>query len=116
MGDAHADISKHVKAYIGVFVALAILTIVTVLASRIHFSGSGNIVVALVIAAFKASLVAAIFMHLKWEKAPSIWWALAICAIFFVFLIFLPVLSVGDLPPQAQHGMWDVSPQAGAAH
>ena len=116
MGDAHADISKHVKAYIGVFVALAVLTIVTVIVSRIHFSGSGNIVVALVIAAFKASLVAAIFMHLKWEKAPSIWWALAICAIFFVFLIFIPVLAVGELPPQAQHGMWDVSPQVGSAH
>jgi len=116
MGEAHADISKHVKAYIGVFAALAVLTIVTVAVSRVHFSGAGNIVIALVIAAFKASLVAAIFMHLKWEKAPSIWWALGICGIFFVFLILLPVLSVGDLPPQAQHGMWDVVPQAGAAH
>ena len=116
MDDAHADISKHVKAYIGVFVALAVLTVVTVAISTVHFSGSGNIVVALVIAAFKASLVAAIFMHLKWEKSPSIWWALGICAIFFVFLIFIPVLAVGDLPPQAQHGMWDVVPQAGAAH
>src|SRR3972149_2072400 len=116
MGDAHADISKHVKAYIGVFVALAVLTVVTVAVSRIHFSGAGNIVLALVIAAFKASLVAAISMHLKWEKAPSIWWALAICAIFFVFLIVIPVLAVGELPPQAQHGMWDVSPQVGGAH
>src|SRR3989304_7840159 len=104
MGDAHADVSKHVKAYIGVFVTLAILTVVTVAVSRVHFSGSGNIVVALIIAAFKASLVAAVFMHLKWEKAPSIWWALAICGIFFVFLIFIPVLAVGELPPQPQHG------------
>jgi len=108
MGDAHADVSKHVKAYIGVFVTLAILTVVTVAVSRIHFSGSGNIVVALVIAMFKASLVAAIFMHLKWEKAPSIWWVLAICAVFFAALIFLPVLAVHDLPPQAQQGMWEV--------
>lgn len=116
MSDAHADISKHVKAYIRVFAVLAILTIVTVAISRIHFPGSGNIVVALVIAAFKASLVAAVFMHLKWEKSPSIWWVLAVCAIFFAFLIFIPVLAVGELPPQAQHGMWDVSPQVGAAH
>ena len=116
MSDAHADISKHVKAYIGVFVTLAVLTVVTVAISRVHSSGSGNIVVALLIAAFKATLVAAIFMHLKWEKSPSIWWALAICAIFFVFLIFIPVLAVGDLPPQSQHGMWDVVPQVGAAH
>jgi cytochrome c oxidase subunit 4 len=116
MSDAHADISKHVKSYIRVFAALAILTIVTVAASRIHFPGSGNIVVALLIAAFKASLVAAIFMHLKWEKSLSIWLALAICAIFFLFLIFIPVLAVGELPPQAQHGMWDVGPQAGGSH
>ena len=108
MGDAHADISKHVKAYIRVFAALAILTIVTVAASRIHFPGEGNMIVALLIAAFKASLVAAIFMHLKWEKAPSIWWVLAVCAIFFVVLIFLPVLTTNDLPPQAHQGMWDV--------
>ena len=40
MGDAHPDIiSKHVKAYIRVFAALAILTIVTVAASRVHFPG-----------------------------------------------------------------------------
>ncbi len=108
MGDAHADISKHVKAYIRVFAALAILTIVTIAASRIHFPGSGNIVVALLIAAFKASLVAAIFMHLRWEKAPSIWWVLVICAIFFVTLMFLPVLSMHDVPPQVHEGMWDV--------
>ena len=116
MGDAHADISKHVKAYIRVFAALAILTIVTVAASRIHFPGAGNIIVALVIAALKASLVAAIFMHLKWEKAPSIWWVLAVCAVFFLALIFLPVLTTELLPPQAHHGMWDVGPQVGAAH
>ena len=116
MSDAHADVSKHVKAYIGVFAALAVLTVVTVAISRVHFSGSGNIVVALVIAAFKASLVAAIFMHLKWEKSRSIWWVLAICAVFFAVLIFLPVLSVGELPPQAHHGMWDVAPQVGSAH
>ena len=116
MGDAHADISKHVKAYIGVFLALAVLTVVTVAISTVHFSGSGNIVVALIIAAFKASLVAAIFMHLKWEKSLSIWLSLGICAAFFVFLILIPVLAVGELPPQAQHGMWDVVPQVGAAH
>ena len=116
MGDAHSDISKHVKAYIRVFAALAILTIVTVAVSRIPFPGAGNIVIALVIAAVKASLVAAIFMHLKWEKSPSIWWILAVCAVFFLALIFLPVLTTELLPPQAHQGMWDVGPQVGAAH
>lgn len=106
MSDAHADISKHVKAYIGVFVALAILTVVTVAASRVDFTHWGNITIALVIAGVKASLVAAIFMHLKWEKAPWIWWVLALAAVFFIFLMALPVLTVNDHPPGVKIGTW----------
>ncbi len=113
MAGAHADISKHKRAYYAVFAALAVLTVVTVAVAQFHFSDVGNVAVALAIAAFKASLVAAIFMHLKWEKAPSIWWALAICGIFFIALLALPVLTNSDNPPQVQHTMWDV--RAGAA-
>ena len=32
MADAHSDASKHMKAYIGVFIALAVFTILTVTA------------------------------------------------------------------------------------
>lgn len=108
MGGAHADVSKHVKAYVGVFAALAVLTVVTVLVAQVHFSDVGNVAVALLIAGFKASLVAAIFMHLKWERSPSIWWALGFCGIFFVALMALPVLTNNDDPPQVQHTAWDV--------
>jgi len=106
MGDSHADISKHVKSYIMVFVALAILTIVTVWASTVDF-GSGHVAIALLIAVIKASLVAAIFMHLKWEKSKSIWLTLMFCAFFFVVLMALPVLTTNDHPPQAVNYMWD---------
>ena len=106
MADSHADVSKHVKAYIGVFVALAILTVLTVYASTVDFGGSTNVVIALVIAVCKASLVAAIFMHLKWEKTPSIWWALALCAVFFVVLMVLPLVTLRDLPPGVKLGSW----------
>lgn len=109
MSDSHADIRKHVKMYIGVFMALAILTVVTVAASRVDF-GSGNIAVALLIAVVKASLVAAIFMHLKWEKSISIRWSLMICAAFFLVLMILPVLIVNDYPPQVVHHLWDTIP------
>jgi caa(3)-type oxidase subunit IV len=112
MGDAHADISKHVRAYIGVFVALAIATVVTVAASTVNFGGRWNMVIALAIALLKASLVAAIFMHLKWEKSVGIWWTLGICAILFVALMSLPVLTSRDLPAQSYHGTWDVLPAA----
>lgn len=84
MSDAHADVSKHIKSYVAVFVTLAVFTIITVAVSTVNFGGSLNIVVALAIAAFKASLVAAIFMHLKWEKSPSIWWVLALCAVLLL--------------------------------
>ncbi len=106
MDDSQADISKHVRAYVKVFVALAVLTVVTVAVSRINFPGAGNVVIALLIALGKASLVAAIFMHLKWEKAPSIWWVLICCAVFFVVLMFLPVLIANDTPPQVHQGTW----------
>lgn len=106
MDNSHADISKHVRTYIKVFVTLAVLTVVTVAVSQIDFPGSGNLIVALLIALGKASLVAAIFMHLKWEKSPSIWWVLICCAVFFLVLMILPVLTVNDIPPQVHQGTW----------
>jgi cytochrome c oxidase subunit 4 len=119
MGGSHADVSKHVKAYYGVFGALAVLTIVTVAVAQYHFSDVGNVVVALIIAAFKASLVAAIFMHLKWERSHAVWWSLAICGVLFIVLIFIPVLTSQDHPPQALTHMWDMTreaPPAPAGH
>jgi cytochrome c oxidase subunit 4 len=95
MGGSHADIDKHVRAYIGVFISLAVLTAVTVGASYIHFgSHSTNIVVGMLIAAIKAGLVASVFMHLKWEK-KIIYWVLLICFVLFAALMALPGLTVG---------------------
>jgi len=111
MAGSHADISKHVRSYMAVFAALAVLTIVTVAVAQFHFSDVGNVVVALIIAGFKATLVASIFMHLKWEKSISIWWSLGLCGIFFLALLFLPVLTANDHPPQVHMGTWDVTHQ-----
>jgi len=106
MSDSH-DISKHVKSYVAVFIALAVFTVVTVVAAYgVHVSKPAHIGIALVIAAIKASLVAAIFMHLKWERSASIWWVLMICAIFFLALISIPVLSQQDAPPGVHYGTW----------
>ena len=106
MGDAHSDVSKHVKAYLCVFGALAVLTVATVLASKLETSPGMGVAIALLIASIKASLVAVVFMHLKWERSQSIWWLLAICAAFFVVLMAVPVLTVNDLPPQTKIGSW----------
>ncbi len=106
MTDAHADVSKHAKLYVLVFALLLVGTVLTVVASRVDFHGQWNVIIAVLIAAFKASLVAAIFMHLRWEKSPSVWWLLCLCAVFFLALMLLPVLISQDLPPQATRGSW----------
>ena len=106
MDDARADVQKHVRSYLIVFALLLVGTVLTVLAAQVDFRGHWNFVIALAIAAVKASLVAAIFMHLKWERAATIWSALVLCAVFFVALMVLPVLTVQDLPPQVKMGTW----------
>lgn len=57
------------KGYLNILIALLILTIITVGASRIDFgSPVANVVIAMTIATIKATLVALFFMHLKDDK------------------------------------------------
>jgi cytochrome c oxidase subunit 4 len=90
-----ADIDKHVRIYITVFVALMVLTIVTVAISRFHLPVPVAITVALLVAVIKGSLVACYFMHLLSEK-KLIYAVLAVTAAFFIVLLALPVLTVHD--------------------
>ena len=97
MGDHAAEIDKHVRTYLIVFAALTVLTVVTVAVYYLHLPVLPAIVLALVIASIKASLVACYFMHLISEK-KLILWVLALTVTFFVVLLALPVLtSVGDV-------------------
>jgi cytochrome c oxidase subunit 4 len=93
--DHAADIDKHVRIYISVFVALMVLTIVTVAISRYHLPVPVAVTVALLVATIKGSLVACYFMHLISEK-KLIYAVLALTAAFFVVLLALPVLTVHD--------------------
>src|SRR5438552_1924476 len=66
------DISRpmphHQVRYFLVFINLVVLTIVTVLVSLHRFESEAiNVLLALTVAAIKASLVALFFMHLKFE-------------------------------------------------
>ncbi len=69
-GDEHfGDHHVHVvgaQVFLNVLVALLILTIITVAISRFDF-GSGNMIMAMAVAIIKASLVMAVFMHLRWD-------------------------------------------------
>jgi cytochrome c oxidase subunit 4 len=90
-----ADIDRHVRIYITVFVALMVLTIVTVAISRFHLPVPMAIAVALLVAIIKGSLVACYFMHLISEK-KLIYAVLALTVAFFIALLALPVLTVHD--------------------
>jgi cytochrome c oxidase subunit 4 len=94
--DDHAvDIDKHVKVYITVFVALMVLTIITVAVSRFHLPVPMAVTVALIVATIKGSLVACYFMHLISEK-KLIYAVLALTIVFFIALMALPVFTHND--------------------
>ena len=92
--DAHAadDIRSHVKTYFMIFGALMGLTGVTVGVSYLHLPVAMAITVALIVATIKGSLVALFFMHLNHER-KLIYYVLALTAIFFVFMMFVPLFT-----------------------
>ena len=91
----HDDIRSHVKTYFMVFGALMVLTIITVGVSYVHLPIAAAVTVALIVATIKGSLVALYFMHLSNER-KVIYWVLALTVIFFVFLMFVPLLTNSD--------------------
>ena len=93
--DHAVDIDKHVRVYITVFVALMVMTIVTVAISRLHLSVPIAVTVALLVAIIKGSLVACYFMHLISEK-KLIYAVLAVTVAFFVVLLALPSITFFD--------------------
>ena len=93
--DHAADIDRHVRVYIIVFVALMALTVITVAISRVHLPLPMAVTVALLVATVKGSLVACYFMHLISEK-KVIYAVLALTAFFFAALLALPLFTVSD--------------------
>ena len=90
--DHAVDIDRHVRVYITVFVALMILTVITVAISRLHLSVPIAVTVALFVAIIKGGLVAGYFMHLVSEK-KLIYAVLVLTVVFFVALMALPSLT-----------------------
>ena len=94
-GNDQAHIEEHIKVYLTVFGALAVLTILTVSASFLDVSTTEAIFLALTIATIKASLVAGYFMHLITEKQTIIW-ILILTFSFFLVLMFFPLITATD--------------------
>ena len=91
----HADIDKHIRTYVLVFVALMALTAITVGISYLHLPIKKAIVLALIVALVKGSLVGAFFMHLISEK-KAIYGTLLLTVIFFIAIMALPVSQFLD--------------------
>jgi cytochrome c oxidase subunit 4 len=79
----HGGTAVYAKTLIG----LLILTAITVAAAGFDF-GQGNVVIALVIATVKASLVVLFFMHLRWDKPVNAIIAMAGFLFLGIFLMF----------------------------
>ncbi len=95
-GNVHVHIAS-VQFYVGIFVALVCLTVLTVAVSYFDF-GSANTIVAMLIATAKASLVATFFMHLRYD---SLFNTLSFLAAFLFLAIFI-LLTYDDLGHRAE--------------
>jgi caa(3)-type oxidase subunit IV len=92
MADSPEAIKKHIKLYLLIGVILFICTVLTVAVAKFEFLDFGergfdgvDATIGLLIATFKATLVALIFMHLNHEK-KMIYWLFGF-GIFFAFCL-----------------------------
>jgi cytochrome c oxidase subunit 4 len=90
------DVSKHIRAYLLVGLTLIVFTAITVGLSYVDFgTQKANVAVAMLVATFKAAMVAAIFMHLSNEKR-MIYRILIFTVLFVLALFFLTYLAWYD--------------------
>jgi cytochrome c oxidase subunit 4 len=93
-----AEVAKHVRVYLIVFVSLLVATVITVALYAVHFdSVAVTIGIALLVATVKAALVACYFMHLISEKR-LIYIMLGFTVFFCAGLMLLTILSYANLP------------------
>jgi len=99
-GIAHTATIKTLVATGG---ALLLLTIVTVLATKVDFGASINLAIAMAIAVLKATLVILFFMHLRYDRLFH--------SVVFVSAILAAILFVGftlmDSSQYQQSNIWN---------
>ena len=105
-GAVHAHISS-VPFYVGIFLGLLVLTGVTVGQSYVDL-GRMNIVLVVLIATMKASLVVTFFMHLKWDNKFNA--LIFVSTLFFIGVFFAYTLNDtdrrGELDPDQNMKVW----------
>jgi caa(3)-type oxidase subunit IV len=96
MADNVEEIQKSIKKYLWIGLTLMVFTAITVWLSTVELPTHGmNILVGMIVATFKAALVALIFMHLNHERAV-IYKVLAFTAVFAIALFVLFYFSKQD--------------------
>src|SRR5437762_11102514 len=94
----HSDpeaIRKSVRQYFIIGAALFVFTGITVAVNQVHLAVPLAVTVALIIATFKGSMVASVFMHLNHEK-KWIYGSLILTVIFFAVLMSVPMFTTMD--------------------
>jgi cytochrome c oxidase subunit 4 len=95
MHNDEAAVRQSVRTYLMIGVGLLVFTGITVAANLVHLPVHWAIVVALIIASIKGSMVASVFMHLSHEK-QWIYGALLLTVVFFVVLMSVPSFTGMD--------------------
>lgn len=99
--EAHKEHVLPLSLYLTVGSILLLLTATTVIVAQIHF-GPYNLLIAMLIAAIKASLVALFFMHLKYDN--KIYATIFVLSILFlatfVTLTMFDTMRRGDVDPE----------------
>jgi len=92
--------SEHIvypRVYVGIFLILLAGTVLTVLAAFQDFPGPLNAVVALTIAAIKATFVVLYFMHVRYSG--RLVWLIIGSALFWLAIMF--ALTISDYSSRA---------------
>jgi len=87
-GHEHLGHPLSVRFLVGILMALLFLTVVTVGVSYIEMGRTVALLVALLVAVVKASLVALFFMHLRWDKPFNSVILVASMAFLILFIAF----------------------------
>jgi cytochrome c oxidase subunit IV len=113
-GHGHDDHQEHLghtapmSLLIGVLLALALLTVLTVVVTAVDLGSQGNFVVAMVIATIKAILVMGYFMHMFWDSKFNV---VAFTSSFLFVLLFLAMTVLDRAEYQLQMHQYEIDHQ-----
>ena len=93
--ESKESIEHHIQTYIRVFIALGVLTVITVAVSYLNVSFIEAFFIAMTVSTIKGSLVLGYFMHLITERQMIIW-ILVATVTTFIILMFIPLISLTD--------------------